>query len=399
MSGKEFGRGPVPRQKGRIDLASFRQGRVFSGRVPVLPGRESLGASNRAPAPNSIRRFSGNQRFFTHGHPAPAVRSFSEQRSQLQRSLQASRGQFGAKGGAPFTSAVRGKAGFGNDPASIRNGSRVQAFGHAGRQSPNFTQGRNGWHGFAQPNRNAVGNGARTQGNFPSTSGRNGRSFTPAPARQGGNWRVFNPSSRPSQPAQRNFSPAPAGRRGWTTFSPQQGQSRNNPPARGGVSAPVQRGGNWRTFTPSSRPPSQGGGWRGNTGRQPLNLRQPIVQRRSFGNSGPRYSQPHNFGGPAPRYNQPRNLGGSAPRYSQPRNFGGSAPRYSQPRNFGRPAYGGGNVYRGGASRGPVYQAPRPSFGGGGGYRGGGSRGGYSAPRGRAPAPSRPSGGQGGRGR
>lgn len=364
MSGGEFGRGPVPRQHGRIDLADFRQGRMFSGRVPLLPNRESLRATNRAPDPKTMRRMGGNERFFTHGHPAPAVRSFAEQRSRLQRSLQNSRGQFGTRGRA-FTSATRGRSSFGNNRTGVRNGSRSQAFGHAGRSAPNFTQGRNGWHGFGQPGRNTAGHGVRTQGNIPSALGRNRRPFTPAPARQGGNWRTFTPTSRPSRPAGRSVSRAPAGRQGWKTFSPRQGQPRNTPPARGGVSAPVQRGGNWRAFTPSSRPSSRGGGWRGNSGRQPLNLRQPIVRRRSSGNQGPRYSQPR-----------------------------------SQPRSFSRPAYGG-NFNRGGAGRAPSYQAPRRSYGGGGGfrggggYRGGGSRGGYSAPRGRASGPARSSGGHG----
>ena len=379
MSGRDFGRGAVPRQEGRVDLADFRQGRLFSGRVPVLPNRESLRATNRAPNPNTIRRFGGNERFFTHGHPAPAVRSFNEQRAQLQRTIQDSRGRFGAKGGAAFTSVGRGRTSFGNGQPGAGNGSRPQAFGQSGRPAPNFTQGRNGWHGFTQPNRNTGGNGARmNQGKPTSTFGRNRSGVARAPAAQGGNWRTFNPSSRPSQPVRRGSSPAPASQRGWNTFSPQRGQPHNAPPARGSGAAPVQRGGNWRAFTPSSRPPSQAGGWHGNSGRQPLNLRQPIVQRRSYGNPAPRYNAPHNYGNRAPRYNAPRSY------------------------NRG-PAFGGRNVYRGGgAGRAPAYQAPRRSFGGGGGYRGGGGNsrgsagGGRSAPRG-APQRSAPhnSGGRG----
>ncbi|HVB35145.1 MAG TPA: DUF6600 domain-containing protein [Patescibacteria group bacterium] len=405
MSGREFGHARVPRQQGHIDAAAFREGRMFSGRVPVLPTRESLRSTNRAPDPATMRRgISSHERFFTKSRPAPAQRSFSEQRARLERTIQGYHSQSGRRaGGSAFTLGARGRSGFNAGQPGSRNGSQSHVFGRAGAASPNFTKApngsrpfgnsgrqhpapalrapaqrgafsvtrpggatspRSGWHGFGQPNRGATGNGARMgQGHSAPAFTPNNRGGARAPAQRRGNFQTFTPSARQSRPVQLRSFPAqaPANRRGWKTFTPQQRQPRQAPAARGGHSAPVQTQAGGRSFTPFSRPASPRGGRGVQPGRQPLNLRQPIVQR------------------PSHRYQAPRNGNNG------PRSFGGG------------PAYGGRNVYRGGAGRAPSrpsYQAPRRAYGGGGGYRGGGGSprggghpqggGGHAAPRGRS---------------
>jgi hypothetical protein len=312
MSGKDFGRGPVPRQEGHIDAAAFRNASMFNGRVPVVPSRESLQATNRAPNAGTMRNgIGGNERFFSNSRPAAATESFDAQRAQLQNTLRSYRNQPAGRGGQGFNSAARGGASFNSGQPGMRGGAGSQAFTRSGSSAPNFTQQRNSWHSFGQPNRATGGSGA--------------------------------------------------------IANQQRGASSFGPNAKGAGSVPAQRQGGWQSFTPSSRPAPQGGGWRGESGRQPLNLRQPIVQRP---------------------------------------NEGYESPRYNGPRGYSGPAYGG-NVYRG-PSRAPSYQAPRGPYGGGyaaprGGYsapRGGGysaprGGGGYSAPRGGGGG-SAPRGGGGG---
>lgn len=377
MSRGEFGRAPVPRIQSHIRASVFQRGKMFSGRVPVVPTRESLRSINRAPNPDTMRRgIPANQRFFTNGHPAPRLTSFNQQRAQLQRSIQADHNRFGKPA---FTSSAHGGAALGTGRPGNRNGAPSRAFVRSGPSAPNFTQTRNGWHSFGRANGPASVNGARTGHGQPNGNFRvNNRAASPAPAQRRGNFRSFSPSLRQSQPAHRNVSPAPSSRPGWKTFSRNPGQARNNPPARGGAPAPANRQGGGRFFTPSSHPASPFGGRQVQRGRQPLNLRQPIVRRR---NPGPQQT-PHHFNSNS----SPRNFGG-------PRNSGGPVYR-------GGPAFGGGQTRRGGNA--PSYRAPMPrrSFGGGGMNRGGGggfSRGGgmRSAPQRRSGGGSHPSGGHG----
>jgi len=69
-----------------VDPGAFREGRMMTGNLPVVPSRESLSASNR-PANSSTIRNGGQQRFFSNARPA-SVQPFERQASQLQQSIQ-----------------------------------------------------------------------------------------------------------------------------------------------------------------------------------------------------------------------------------------------------------------------------------------------------------------------
>jgi hypothetical protein len=390
MRADRFGRAPVPRQRREIDGAAFRKAKMFSGRVPVMPTKASLRVVNRAPNRSSYRPgVMKSQRFFTAGHPAPRPTSFREQRAQLQRSMQEFRKQGGVKAagnGQPFGTNQRVRTGVarqGNQPfggASAKSRNNWQRFGGQARQpvdAKRGTFGRNGarpvqqgkgavsqrpgWHTFNGAVRASGNKGAwARQGGQAQPRGNNGsRGSSPvyrnqAPAqrqrqpRQGG-WQTFKPSTRPSQPAQRGGNGrTPAQRQGWKVFNPSSSrQPRNAPAARGGQSSPRGRQGGWQVFRPSSRPSSRGGNYRRNSGRQPLNLRQPIVQRHQ--------SSP--YGG---------RRGYRAPSDRNP----GRAPSYRAPRG------NRGGYSRGGSSRGGGFNRGGSSRGGGRGSARGGSRGG-----------------------
>jgi hypothetical protein len=386
-----------------IDGAEFRQARMFSGHVPVVPTRASLQSTNRAPNPASYRHARvSERRFFMKQRPAPNPTPFREQRAQMERVVRDSRNpnggsfsnagrqapaqrSFANRDGAPSRAMTQS----GGNPAIQDRKGGYQSFGRSANGRPaqapaqrastpvNAARGnspaspRAGWHSFGSASPAGPGNGAWAEQGRTSNPSRGsaapadrGRTQS-APAQRQGGWRPFTPSSRQGQPAQRQggsrgFTPAPrqsqpAQRQNWKTFTPKSEQPRNSPPARGQQSAPAQRQGGWRTFTPSSRPSSQGGGYR-QSGRPPLNLRQPIVAPRQ---RAPRNDSPssyrNNGGG-----NRGSWSGGRAPSYQAPRgNYGGSRGGYSP---------------RGGGSRGGY--APRGGTRGGGNAHGGGSRGG-----------------------
>ncbi len=400
MKSDRFGRGPVPRQRGAIDGSVFAHARGFSGRLPVMPTKASLRVTNREANPNSYRRgLMGHQRFFTAGHPAGRLTSFHEQRTQLQRSIQSFRKQGGfrtAANGRPLDANPRARTNFGaRGKTSVGNsrGFQTGARGSVATSGAASVKTRNGWQRFGGPGRQRAAQGIPTRGRgnvsparpahgvgaqrpgwrtFGGASGsRNGNAWMrqggqanrvrQAPAqRQGG--RTFNQFSRQSGQAQRGGGRAPAQRQGWKVFTPNSGQPRNTPPARGRQSAPNGRQGGWQVFRPSSRPPAQrGGGYRG-SGRQPLNLRQPIVRR---------YQAPRNRGGQNFRggYN-----GGGQNRYGG----AGRAPSYHPPSGNRGGGFPRGGFNRGGSPRGgsPRGGSPRGGFSHGGGFHGGSHGGG-----------------------
>jgi len=67
MAGNEFGRGAVSRHQAGISEASFRQGSVMTGKMPVTPSRESFSPSGRAANPSAIRGASPSSQHFFNG--------------------------------------------------------------------------------------------------------------------------------------------------------------------------------------------------------------------------------------------------------------------------------------------------------------------------------------------
>jgi hypothetical protein len=418
MSSNQFGRGPVPPRQQRIGAETFRQGSLMTGRLPVVPDKQSLGRAGSVPRSVARTVNANNQRFFSKSQPvAPAFKPFNEQVAQTRQMIDGSRSQTESAsrtpaGGSklPGPAAQQGSRGetmrpFSGGSTAHGTPAPVTPAGRMGTPSQPQSSARSGWHSFGEGNGNTrmpaqpglqgrgssqpVGPvqqrfGQSSQSPRTITSSRPGwHSFTPpasgshldnvpAQPRQNGSFGQSQPRTF-SQPArQNNGSNISPRSNGWHQFTPPaSGSHLGNSPAQSRGSAPAARNG-WHSFTQPSRsysPPNQSrsswGGFegRGNSGsyngRRTLDLRQPVVTPRSRGYSGRGYSAP------------------------QRGNYGG---------NYGRPS--GGNSYRGGYSA-------RPSGGGsrgGGGYRGGGgssrpsgggSRGGGS----RGGGGSHPSGG------
>jgi Family of unknown function (DUF6600)/FecR protein len=332
MQSDRFGRGPVPMHQGVLKVSELRQGSLMTGRLPVVPGRQSLGHVERnVPAGIARTANENNARFFSKSRPGNAFspRPFSEQARQMQRMIADS--HTNARQSA-------GNSRFGENAPQSRNGQTegARSFPNAGGDQARSGQPqsavRPGWHSFTPP---SGSNGRQTQGNTRSSG--NGNAGRPMP-------------SRPAP-----SSPKTSSRPGWHSFTPPSGNGRGDAgrqsqpsqqsrPATQGSGSPAQARPGWHTFTPPS------GGQRGGNssyGRPQLDLHQPIATRRS----SPLYDRGGYYGRPGGSYGRPS--GGYSGRpsggYSRP-SGGGYSGRPSGGGNSGRPS--GGGSRGGGGSHG-----------------------------------------------
>lgn len=342
-----FGRGiaGAGRMRG-VSEANFRQASFVSGRVPLVPTRASLSASDRAASRASLPTASvAGRRIFSTRQPQARVESFNQQAARMESFART--GNYGAAGRESFNNRA-GEQG----RASFTGG--AQARSEAGRAN-------NGWQRFGTQN------GSGNRGSFaarPQAGGEQARGRTPF---YNNDSRVFN-SGRP-QTSQR--SEAPAARSSWRDFSGSSASRGVNAPRnfQGSARPSFQnnaRGGQggWQRFNtrssysaPREQSPARGqrsfspsSGWRdySGSGKPALNLNRPIVTGRSSGYSNYRGSWGRGY------YSAPSR--GSAPRASQ----GGGG--FSRGGGGGFSRGGGGGFSRGG--------------GGGGGHSGGGHGGG-----------------------
>ncbi len=399
MPARDFGRMPVRGAAG-VDAATFRKAGLMTGRVPVVPGRASLGT----PAGPANNRAAANQRFFSKGRPASAPTPFNRQVAQMQNVMRNSAPrvaseanrlglsrQQGGQATKMNTLPARAQAnGSGHLPFERNNGAQAQNKGQA-------NAARGGWRPFggnvAQNNPPRMQNGGNQRNASASQGGNVNRAGGEQQARPG--WRPFSDSGRNQTPAngarnqdtgngarnqagprssgqnQRDAMPAASPRNeqaparnqgGFRPFSQSSGQDQYRGQPSNGLRDNAQPSG--RGGSSNSRPGFQRFSEGSGSSRQPLDLRQPIVTRRPSSNyDGGRYN------------NSPRGAyGNSGGGY-----YGGGrqAPpaRESGGGNFNRGAYSGdrGGSWNGGSSRNAGSSGGR-----GGSWSGGGSRGGYS---------------------
>jgi len=301
----------------------FREGRMMTGNLPLVPTKDNLSATNRPASATTFHAGAKPERFFSQRQPA-APESFARQAAQVERAIgrdpkfRPERAQTGAQSsvrGGPESAVkseqpLRGPAAAQHaTPNGWRRFDRSEAApsqpvrsaeqspnpmrsypsssaatrSEAARQDQQTTSDRYGWHKFSEPG----GQGER-RNTGPSGQSRETRPAAPAttaPARsepspdRGAGWRHFEPQSQPVETPGRAVSPERPSER-WTPASPSS-ESRG-PGSSREYRAPAYRG----EPAPSSRPP--------------LNLRQPIVTPRSSG--GPSgghggYSAPSHSGG------------------------------------------------------------------------------------------------------
>jgi len=317
-----FGNGRVVPERRTFTGAEIRNARFAHGGLPVVPGRNSLSATDRPARPGSVPgRNLDAQRFMMHNRPTQTRPSFASESARIQEQV---RRQGSSLGNSPSREAPRG-----NLRTAEPTGSS-----------------------FIRQESGAAG---RTQ-QYPSGANNQFRSFAGSRSAYGGATNAFAAPEGERSSVQSHPSPAqqPRGNAsengGWRHFSAQTGQ----PGFTGSRGSPYSS----QSFRPTQR----------NQGRPPLELHKSIVQERAPAYSTPRgspsYVPPRSFGSET-RQQQPAYRAPEPPRgYSQ-------APRSAEP-NGPRGEYGGGG-HRGGGNSGGSR---------GGGSHGGGSHGGGSHPSG-----------------
>jgi len=363
-----------------VDPGVFREGRMMTGNLPVVPSRESLSASNR-PANASTIRSGGQGRFFSNARPA-SVQPFERQATQLQQSIQRD---------SHFTPVRSGEqlSARNESPASIRPTERDIQPGSAGslakpsagirsetNSNPQPRNTNNGFTRFGSPQAQDHGQGPQQNG---AENGRNPNS---------GSFHNNVPRPPQSNQGQNNSSqgsrPAGSDQSGWHRFSesgPAGGSNRPNTPNTSSPHNNIAR-------PPSSvnrsysapRPPEFNS--RGGSGNNSGDYRPFSSSPR---NSAP---QPSNRGyspsdaGRAPSRTAAPNPGNGYPGggYRAPSSSPGystSARSYSRPPlDMRQPIVGGRSS--GGFPSGGGYRGGNPSFhssGGGSSHSGGGGGG------------------------
>jgi len=180
MAGNEFGRGAVSSHQATMSAASFRQGSMMTGKMPVTPSRESFSPSGRAASQSAIRSAgSSSQHFFSGGSRTNGATA-------------------GATGSRSFgnSSALRSQSGLGSN-----NGSTAQS-NHQGWQhfsSPQSGATNHSGPGFGANNSASVNNSSRGTSSESQTENRGSwQHFTPpASSSRGGSSNSYNSYSRP----------------------------------------------------------------------------------------------------------------------------------------------------------------------------------------------------------
>ena len=73
-----------------VSRRAFRDARIITGSLPIVPTREALSATNRPPSPSSLSMMSGGreERFFTKRQPPATPQPFDRQAAQIQEGIQ-----------------------------------------------------------------------------------------------------------------------------------------------------------------------------------------------------------------------------------------------------------------------------------------------------------------------
>ncbi|HKV95855.1 MAG TPA: DUF6600 domain-containing protein [Candidatus Angelobacter sp.] len=352
VSSADFGRGDFHNRHFGVDENQWREGRVMTANLPVVPSRESLRATPHGVGPSSSVQPRSNERFFTQHRPPAGPESFHNQVEHVQRVV-------GPQG-------INARTGI----AEVPRNDHPSGAGVESRGSEN-----NGRFGRSESN-NSESNGrfGRSEGNNAATSNEAPRSgwskFGSPSGRSGGEPGSNGPRSEQS-PVMRSNDQGRVSRTDNSTQSPvmrsnDQGRvSRTDSGAGPQNAGPQNERGGWQRFpsnndrgtrsndapmTRNNRVDSSG------SGKPPLELHRPIVTPRqdsrpdmrndqgyrpppeSRGND--RYSPPSRGND---RYSPPSR--GESPRYSPPSR---SEPRYSPPSRSER---GGSSSSHGGGER------------------------------------------------
>ncbi|HET9182611.1 MAG TPA: DUF6600 domain-containing protein [Candidatus Angelobacter sp.] len=289
-----FGRGDMRVRRLDVRDADFRDSRVMTGNLPVVPTRASLHAG-AATRPAFVARSNG--RFFTHRQPPAALPGFQNQRQRVQQVVE----RHGANGEIPGAR----NAGFGGRAAQGDNHGEFHSqpgvanrpgSGPVANGAQNGNRNRGDWHSFGRSgnDRNAsehAGSGnaegaatrpAMAQRNDSPRNGRPGTNDHNVPSSVDGAAHFPRGGASGAQPSGDRGNQG-----GWTKFGSPAGGRSTDTGDRGGRAG--QQGNFPHNSGPASRSGEQNGGDRGGFQRFPSGGDRPSAQperQQPSGNRG-----------------------------------------------------------------------------------------------------------------
>ncbi len=245
----KFGAGRTPAVA--APRAQLSGARMMTGNMPVVPTNASLSASGRAAAPSTIHNTASQHFFGTQSTSHP--QSFQQQTAHLQQAMQQSH----------FSPVAAGGRATGPASAESRSSESRSSESRSSESRPSESR--------SMDSRSTSATGAGR----PSAGGEQASSTRVEPNRS--EWKTFTPPSRSSESAGRSAgSPESAGRGDsgsyWNRTAPSPSYARESGASSYGRSS-------------------------GGYSRPQLNMRQPIVQPRSYGGYGGYHAAPSYSGG------------------------------------------------------------------------------------------------------
>lgn len=243
VSSTDFGRGDFSHRSFGVDERQWREGRVMTANLPVVPSRDNLRVSREGGTPGSVRPLSGG-RFYTQHQPPAGPEPFHNQADRVQRVV-------GSQG-------INARTGIGEVPRNDR------AAGNFGNESRGDVNGR-----FNRPGGNSV----------------NGNSVNEGPRDNNGWSRFGSPSSRPGGEAGNNSPRSISSPTSRPNDSP---MNRNERGSMGGAKPPLELHRPIVTPRQDSRPDT-----RNDQGYRPQPSRTPDYRNSQPSRGGsPHYSPP-----------------------------------------------------------------------------------------------------------
>jgi hypothetical protein len=226
VSSTDFGRGDFSHRQFGVDERQWRDGRVMTANLPVVPSRENLrvSAQGRAGMPASVQPRNGGH-FYTQHQPPAGPESFHTQVDRVQRVV-GSQGMNARTGIAEVPRNDRQAGGsVGNEQPRGEINSRSGRPEGANNVGAGDNRDRSGWNRFGSPSgrpgSDSGNNGPRSEPSSPvvrsNDQGRVSRTgnSTPAPQEERGGWQRFpSNSNNNDRGARSNDSPVNRNERG-----------------------------------------------------------------------------------------------------------------------------------------------------------------------------------------
>jgi hypothetical protein len=172
MAGNQFGRGAVSSHQTGMSAASFREGSMMTGKMPVTPSRESFSPSGRAASQSTIRSAGSSSQHFFNGGSRTNSTVASAAGSRSSGNSNEARGQSGFAGNSGSTpqsgAANRSGQGYGANNSATVNNSSHGSFASPSHESTAGSQAEShsSWQHFTPPMTSSRGGSSNSYNSY-----------------------------------------------------------------------------------------------------------------------------------------------------------------------------------------------------------------------------------------